>query len=92
MLLYVWWFGWFVALVMNALVIYLFVVFGIAAAAGSGPVKSFLWFTFACIGVSLFASIYLMRKEQFVFGIVATASWFPLAAILGIAYGVLSET
>lgn len=84
------WFGWLVALAINVLVIYLFMVFGLAAAAGA-PTTSFIWFTAACVVVALVLSMYLMQKHYFVPGIFATFLWFPIAAIVGSAFGYISN-
>ena len=68
---FLWWFGWLVAVVGNAFVIFMFVVFGLAAAAGSST-TSFTWFTAVCVGITLLLSVYLMLRQHYHLGILAT--------------------
>ena len=91
MITFLWWFGWLVAVAGNAFVISLFVVFGLAAAAGAST-TSFIWFTAVCVGITLVLSVYLMLKQHYHLGILATVLWFPVAAIVGTTYGYLFKT
>jgi hypothetical protein len=79
------WIVWLVAAVANAFVVFLFVVFGLAASAGA-PVEEFKWATAIAVFVSYAASLYFMFKGRIVIGILLLAIWLPLLMGYGLLF------
>jgi len=80
------WLVWLLVAAMSGFVVFLFVVFGLAAAAGA-PVEEFLWATAIAVFVSHVASLYFMVKGRAVIGIPMLATWFPLVMAYGLLMG-----
>lgn len=85
------WLVWLIAVAINGFVIYLYLVFGLAAAAGA-PVKAFLWVTAMAVASSLVVSLYFMFKGKFVIGIPLTMLWFPLGMFTGLLCGIFQKS
>ena len=82
------WLAWLAVLVLNVFLVYLWVVFGLAAAGGQGAdTRGFVKSTVAGVGLSALISAILMGRGQLALGIISLFSTMPLVIVFAVAYG-----
>ena len=82
------WLAWLAALASNGVIVYLWVVFGLAAAGGQGAdARGFIESTAVGVGLSLLISVILMARGKLAVGIVSVFSMMPLVIAFTVAYG-----
>ena len=82
------WLAWLTALASNGFIVYLWVVFGLAAAGGQGAdARGFIESTAAGVGLSFLISAILMARGKLAVGIVSVFSMMPLVIAFTVAYG-----
>lgn len=80
--------AWLAALAPNGFIVYLWVVFGLAAAGGQGSdARGFIESTAAGVGLSLLISVILMARGKLAVGIFSVFSMMPLVIASTVAYG-----
>lgn len=81
------WLAWLAALASNWFIVYLWVVFGLAASGGHGSdARGFIESTLAGVGVSFLISAIFMMRGKLAAGIVSVFSTMPLVIALAFAY------
>jgi len=83
---------WLVALAGNGFIVFLWVVFGLAAAGGSSgspEVRGFIWATALGVAIPFLLSAYFVSKERFGTGAALTLLMMPLVIGFTFAHGTL---
>lgn len=72
------WIVWLIILVGNGFIVFLWLVFGLAAAGSSSLVPTYIWMTGVGVGIPLLASLYCMTKAKFLIGLILNFLLVPI--------------